>query len=266
MHAIGDVVLHGEAPLAKAALPELTAIAGRAAEIHLQHGIAAIGEELHLGVEAPAVARPGAAVRVDDHGQLVLARLVSERQRQIAVNRQAIAAGVLHRLHVGHVGLGDRGIGLAQQRECVARGVVQVALAGRAIVHRGHDEQGFRLVVGLQVDFVSGQLGVQLCVDAARQVVEEMQMLLVGLVDGGGQDLALVRVAHAVEIDLIVGEHDLLIVRLGGIDAHERHLVASARAVEVQATVVEIEEGRTHTSAEIGFDDRAEFFGFRVAV
>ena len=43
-----------------------------------------------------------------------------------------------------------------------ARGVVQVALAGRAIVHRGHDEQGFRLVVGLQVDFVAGELGVQL--------------------------------------------------------------------------------------------------------
>ena len=51
-----EIVDHAAAVLAVAALDEVAAIAGRAAEIGLEHGIAAAGEELDPGIEGPAVA------------------------------------------------------------------------------------------------------------------------------------------------------------------------------------------------------------------
>ena len=53
------------APLAVAGVEELLAVAGGAAEVRHQHGVAAIGEELRQGVVAPDIARPRTAVR--DH-------------------------------------------------------------------------------------------------------------------------------------------------------------------------------------------------------
>ena len=89
LHAVGDVVLHLVAPLLESCLPELSPVAGRAAEIHLQHGVAAIGQELDLRIVAPAVARPRAAVRVNHHWQIL--RLPSRREREVAVDREAVA-------------------------------------------------------------------------------------------------------------------------------------------------------------------------------
>src|SRR5690606_41694922 len=54
-HAVGDVVLHLAAPFAVAAGEEAAAAAAGTAIVHLQHGIAAAGEELRVGIEAPAV-------------------------------------------------------------------------------------------------------------------------------------------------------------------------------------------------------------------
>ena len=56
--APGDVVLHLVAPLLVAGVQELLAVAGRAAEVRLQHGVAAVGEELREAVVAPGVAAP----------------------------------------------------------------------------------------------------------------------------------------------------------------------------------------------------------------
>ena len=79
-HAVGDVVLHLAAPLFEAGLPEGLAVAGGTAEVHLQHRQAAVGQELDLGVEAPMVAGPGTAVRVDHHGQVLGRRSLGQGQ------------------------------------------------------------------------------------------------------------------------------------------------------------------------------------------
>ena len=63
LHAPGEVVLHLLAPLVVAGVEELLAVAGRAAEVRLQDGVAAVGEELREPSVAPGVAPPGAAVR-----------------------------------------------------------------------------------------------------------------------------------------------------------------------------------------------------------
>ena len=69
MHPVCDVVLHGESPLFIALFEKLASIARAAAEVELEHGIAARTEELHFGRKAPIVARPWAAVGIDDDGQ-----------------------------------------------------------------------------------------------------------------------------------------------------------------------------------------------------
>src|SRR5690606_8425352 len=98
LNAIGDVVLHGQPPLPESGFPECTATARGAAEVHLQHAIATIGEELRFGVEAPAVARPRPAVRIDDAGQV--AGLAPARQSQIAVDGEAVPRNVLNGPHL----------------------------------------------------------------------------------------------------------------------------------------------------------------------
>ena len=52
-------------------LPEFAAIAHRATEVHLQHSVTTIGEELDFTVVAPAVAIPRAAVRLTITGRFL---------------------------------------------------------------------------------------------------------------------------------------------------------------------------------------------------
>ena len=80
LDAPGDVVLHLVAPLLVAGVQELLAVARRAAEVRLQHRVAAVGQELGEVVEAPAVARPGAAVRHDDRRQVLRRDTLGQRQ------------------------------------------------------------------------------------------------------------------------------------------------------------------------------------------
>ena len=137
-HAIADVVLHLQAPLAEAGFPEAAAIAGRAPEVHLQHAETPVRQELHFGVVAPAVARPGTAVRIDDACQVL--RIAASRQRQVAVDGEAVAALVADRLHARHAGLRQRRVQVGQLAQCVRGGVVQVSRARRAVVVGGDDE------------------------------------------------------------------------------------------------------------------------------
>ena len=68
---VDQVVVHLAGPLAVAGVEELLAEAGRAAEVHLQHRVAAVGQPLRLRVVAPAVARPRPAVDQQHHRQVL---------------------------------------------------------------------------------------------------------------------------------------------------------------------------------------------------
>src|SRR5690606_23364095 len=66
LHAVGDVVLHGQAPLPETGFPEAAAVSGGTAKVHLQYAVAPIRKKLRLGIEPPPVARPRPAMWVDD--------------------------------------------------------------------------------------------------------------------------------------------------------------------------------------------------------
>ena len=93
------VVLHRLVPLAIARIEELLAEAGRAAEVDVQDGVAAIGEPLVIRVEAPAVAGPRSAVHHDDQRH-PLAGLPVVRQRVVRRKHETIASRNLDRLHL----------------------------------------------------------------------------------------------------------------------------------------------------------------------
>ena len=56
--------MHLPAPLAVSGVTERLAVTNRAAVVDLQHGVAAVREELRFGIEAPGVAGAGPAVLV----------------------------------------------------------------------------------------------------------------------------------------------------------------------------------------------------------
>src|SRR6516165_4824055 len=57
-HAVDQVVVHLAGELARAGEQELASVSGRAAVIDLQHGVAAVGEELDRRIVAPMILRP----------------------------------------------------------------------------------------------------------------------------------------------------------------------------------------------------------------
>src|SRR3546814_4839169 len=69
IHAIGDVVLHAQSPLAETSFPKFAAVACRPTIIHLQHAVAPVSQKLGFRIEAPSVPRPGSAVRIDNARQ-----------------------------------------------------------------------------------------------------------------------------------------------------------------------------------------------------
>lgn len=186
--AVGDVVLHRPAPLAERRFPELAAEAGGAAGVGLEHGVAAVDQKLHLGIEAPGVASPRPAVRVHDHGQ-VLGR-AAERQGQIAIDGQAIARRVLHRLHVCHLVLRQPGDHLAQAHQGVGLAVVHVAHACGAAGRCRHHHADFIARATLDAETVAGQARLQALEHAPRLGLEEVAVGAPGFELGGGQGLA----------------------------------------------------------------------------
>src|SRR3546814_13199071 len=84
-HAVADIVLHREAGLSLSGAQEILAIAGRAAEIGLEHSIATLGQELCPIIIAEFVVRPGAAVRHDDEGKSFRRPTARHRDRKSVV-------------------------------------------------------------------------------------------------------------------------------------------------------------------------------------
>ena len=93
---VGDVVLHPAAPFAEAGGQVREAVAGGAAEVHLQHVVAAAGEQLRLPVEPPEVAHlVRSAMHQNHHRAGALGVRVAG---DVAVHGGAVADVQLHRL------------------------------------------------------------------------------------------------------------------------------------------------------------------------
>ena len=134
---VEQVVVHARAPLAVAGVQEVLAVARRAAVVHLHAQVAAVGEPLRVGCEAPLVARPRAAVH-EEHRRSARA-VGARREREVAVHLQAVAGGEAERLH-------RRERVLRRGRACARRGTLAVPL--RAV----EGVVGHRPVVGGEAD------------------------------------------------------------------------------------------------------------------
>ena len=135
--AIDEIVVHLAAPLLVAGIEEVFAIAGGAAEIDLQHGVAAVGEPLHGGVVAPGIAAPGSAVHQQHRRQSLEGN--PRRRGQVAVNRQAIAALVGNRLHLRQHQAFELRLLAEEQRRLPGGTVVGVISDGTAVVGVSHE-------------------------------------------------------------------------------------------------------------------------------
>src|SRR5215831_7523097 len=98
-HGVHQVVVHLRSPLSVARTDEPLAVSGRAAKVDLDAEVAAIGQPLRLRVEAPGVARPGAAVDVQDCGQPT--SLWSCRKAEVTADGQPVASPEREGLHTG---------------------------------------------------------------------------------------------------------------------------------------------------------------------
>ena len=159
LHAPGDVVLHLVAPLLVAGVQELLAVAGRAAEVRLQHGVAAVGQELREVVEAPGVARPRPAVRQHDERQVL--RRHALRQREEGRDLQPVRGRVADRLHAGQVLARDPLAHLVLERQLLRLAVEEVALAGLGVAGGGHEQSWSSAVDGAQREVLARELPLQ---------------------------------------------------------------------------------------------------------
>ncbi len=127
---------------AVAAIPVL-AIARRPAEIGLEHGIAAVGIILREPVEAPFVARAGAAVRHYDRRKT--ARLAARRQRQIAGNGGTVGRAIGDRADIGERDVFELRAGQHDLVHLPRRLVIGVIAAGVGVA-AGPDQQSLLIL------------------------------------------------------------------------------------------------------------------------
>ena len=168
LRGVGQVVLHGRAPLLPAGAKVAGAEAGGAAELRLQHRVAARGEELHLRVPAPCRApHPGPAMREDDQRQVL--RLRARRQREVGRYLQAVARGNPHELRAAHLPRLDARVARAHAREA-PRLPVPGQRHERLSVGPGLHQHPGRVAVLRHAQAVDG--GLQLAVHGGLQALQ----------------------------------------------------------------------------------------------
>ena len=138
LHSVGDIVLHAQAPLLPAGIGVGTPTSGRAAELRLQHGVAARCEELRQPVEAGLVAGFGTAVRHHHQRQIFFHGIGG--QSQVAGQRVLVARLVVEVAHGAEFHAAEQWIGLIEDVGLL-RGVVdQVVDRGMGFVFDEHHD------------------------------------------------------------------------------------------------------------------------------
>ena len=277
--AVGDVVLHLQAPLLPAGAEVLVAIAGAAAEVRLQHRIAARSQELGFRVPAPVVAmhvRPA----MHQHHQRRILRAAC-RQGQQRGNLHAVARLVAHRVLAPHARRVDARISLADQVQFAGPDVVQV-IEGRLFVGIRAHQRPFGVVPGReghQIDR-AGQGFVELLLHRLHRRVEPDRGDGIGAQPDAEQ---LVAAADERTREIVAGrDHERLGAQLagGGVDGEDAggvlaavgHRVQGAVAAEAErlegilAALVSVEGAQHAPGARCGFavpDGGHAFFAAR---
>ena len=266
MHAVGDVVLHCEAPLAVARLQVVATVPGRAAVVHLQDRVATVREELNLGVKAPRVAYPRAAVGMHDQGQR--AAIVVLGHGQVAGDHAAIARGVANRLHRRELVRVEPRREVEQRHQAKAGGaagvlgverrVEQQVAPERAVAGRMHDIALFGLGKARQVVFVAGQLGVHERLERLAARVPKHLVGLVGFKGDAARNAPLFGAQEVRHVDLVVLKDQLADAARVGIHLKDRRALAPDVTGDPQVLVVKRKAERRDRFLEVVRPDHAE--------
>ena len=233
-HRVEQVVVHLAAPLVVGGVEELLAEAGRAAEVDLEHRVAAVREQLVDRRVAVVVARPRPAVR-EQHERHRPGR--ADRLGQVAHERHPVARRDHHGLLRRERLLVERGPRREQVRPGVLGVVPLVDLPG-VLRRADRDDPGLEVVRRRQHRevAVAGELGQAVEVGLHRLVEGAPVIALV--VERDRERLEGRRVLHEVAgVGLrVVGEDRLLLRRDVALD--ERAGVAPAAVFHVQRLVI----------------------------
>ena len=234
LHGVDQVVVHPARELALGRVGERLPEPGRAAVVDLQHGVAAVGEHLGLGVVAPGVARPRAAVDDEHRGQA--ARLHAEGQREVAVQREAVAGGDRDRRHRRERRRVQPRPRAEEELRRAGPAVEEERRAGVAVVVERDDPRGLRGVLpgDPRVAVVQRAHGLPV---AGQALVEGVHHHAVAQVHGAEQLAGAVADDRAAEVDLLVAV-DLALGAVGRVELHQPHQVAAAGAPDPQPRAV----------------------------
>ena len=259
---VGQVVLHGLAPLLEAFFPERAAVTGRSAEIDLKHGVAAVGEELRLGIEPPDLAGPRSAVNEKDSGQIL--RVFARRESEVGGQLKTVARRDAHRFHWREIFFRKPRCHVSQLAEVAGLVVVKPERAARAVAHRADDEFVLIAVFRNQSDFIARELLLQLLLQRAAPFVEEVVFRFVAREGRSGEDFALLGSDQPAGINLGMLEENFQLFAVLGVEADDGRLVAAEIRGGVEFLVVESEEGGVDALAEVcaqDFSERLVFLG-----
>ena len=182
--------MHRTGPLPVSGVEEVLAVSRRAAEVHLQHRVAAIGEPLHVAAITPGIARPRAAVYVQHHRQVL--RLHADRQREIAVNGQSVAGLIRDRPHRSELILQQRRPRDEEEGAAFRQAVVRVVRRRTVVDEIGYDQAAAVRGAAEEADVA----GVQLRERVEIALIGRIEYLPLGAValKGDGCQLARLRV------------------------------------------------------------------------
>ena len=234
---VDQVVVHLPRELALGRVHEVLAESRGPAVVHLQHGVAPVGQELRHAVVAPGVAAPRTAVHVEHHGQAL--GLHPPRGGEVAVHREPVAARDLHRGHGREL----------IRRQPRPRAEQELALAGLAV----EQVRGAGVDVAVEGDGPHALVGVaagdaRVAVRdlphplevAGEALVERVHHKAVAQVGGAQQRAVLVADdGHSEVGHLVLVEHGLLAG--GDVDGHQARAVRTLRAAHPHHAAVGVE-------------------------
>ena len=261
LHTPGEVILHAVAPLLVAGIEELLAVARGAPEVGRQYRIAAVGQELGVGVEAPLVPGPGAAVGEDHQGQVLGGDALG--QAEVGGNFQAITGLVADGLH-GHQGLPGQILTRdIFQGELLGAPIEEVAGAGIAVA--GGRDHADLLVIGGggEADLLARQLLLEQLIVRFPGLVLPVDPGAVIQVGGGDELVCDLGEDGRTEVHSTLGVGlDLGLLPSGGVEEHQLHQVPSALVgLEIDPLAVLVEGRRACGLEDAALVDLGEALG-----
>ena len=152
IHRVDQVVVHFEAPLFVAGVEEFLSVAGRAAIVHLQAGVAAVRKPLRVGIVTPGVASPRAAMHEKNQRQVL--RRHTDRPREVAMQIESVARLDDDRLHRRELQAFELRL-VHEQKRSIFGDAVPGVIAERTTVGRERHQPGRVSIVAVDDDEIA---------------------------------------------------------------------------------------------------------------